>query len=96
MSGFLILTPSLVTLFLLWDCLVQPSCHGFLFYLIILYLVTFFFFSLRSSFFLMRNRKGINSEGRRDGKELEGVERGKTVIRIKCVTKESIFNKREK
>lgn len=74
-------------------------CSAFMSWFFVLSYYTlscYFFFSLRSSFFLMRDRKGIESEGRQGEKELEGAERGKTVIKIKCVTKESIFNKREK
>lgn len=89
MSGSLILTPSVVTLFLLWNYLVQLLCHGFLFYLIILYLV--FFFLLEACLFPMKDRKGIYSGERGDVKEQGGVEGGKIVIRIKCVRKEIYF-----
>lgn len=43
----------------------------------------------------MRDRKGVDSEGREGWEELGGVERGKTIIRIYYVIKESIFNKRK-
>lgn len=41
----------------------------------------------------MRNRKGVDPEGRRDGEELEGVGAGETVLRLHCMRKESMFNK---
>lgn len=38
----------------------------------------------------------MDLEGQGDGKELGGVEEGKTLIRIRYVRKESLFNKRGK
>lgn len=38
----------------------------------------------------------MDLEGQGDGKELGGVEDGKTLIRIRYVRKESIFNNRGK
>ena len=37
----------------------------------------------------------MDLEARGHGKEVGGLERGKTVIRIYCIGKESIFNKRK-
>lgn len=44
----------------------------------------------------MRARKGVDPEGRGGGEELGGEEGGKTIIRIYCMRKDSIFNKRKK
>jgi len=41
----------------------------------------------------VKDRKGVDSEERRGREELGGVKRGKTVIRMYCMRKESIFNK---
>ena len=41
----------------------------------------------------MRDRKGIDPDGKRGGEELGGVEGGEIVIRIYCVRKKS--NKRK-
>ena len=49
---------------------------------------------LESYSFLMRNRKGVNLEG--SGEKVGGVEGQETVLRIYCMRKESIFNKRKK
>lgn len=46
--------------------------------------------------FLMRNRFGVDSEEKGDGEELRGVEGGKTVFRLCCMSKESMINKKEK
>lgn len=40
----------------------------------------------------MRNRKKVDPEGRRDGKELGGAEEGGTIIIIGWMRKEFIFN----
>jgi len=45
--------------------------------------------------FLMNDRNGMVPEGRGGEEEARGVEGGTTVIRIHCMRKESIFNKRE-
>lgn len=44
----------------------------------------------------MRNRFGVDSEEKGDGEELRGVEGGKTVFRLCCMSKESLINKKEK
>ena len=44
----------------------------------------------------MRDRKEVIMEGIGDWEEMEGVERGETVIRMYCMRKESIFNSRKK
>jgi hypothetical protein len=44
----------------------------------------------------MRDRKGVDLEGRGGGEELGGVEGGKTIIGIYCTREESILNKRKK
>lgn len=49
--------------------------------------------SLRSLLFSER-QEGIDPEGRGDGEELGGMERGETVPRIYCMRKESIFIKK--
>ena len=43
----------------------------------------------------MRDRKGVDPDGKGDGEELGGVGR-ETVIRLYCMRKESIFNKKGK
>ena len=50
---------------------------------------------LEACSFLMRDRKGVDLDGRRGGEELGGVEGGETIIRIYYVRKKSIFNKRK-
>lgn len=44
----------------------------------------------------MRNRFGVDSDGKGGGEELRGVEGGKTVFRLCCMRKESMINKKEK
>lgn len=43
----------------------------------------------------MRDRKGVDADGRRDGEELRGIEEGEIIIRLYCM-KKNVFNKREK
>ena len=50
---------------------------------------------LEACSFLMRDRKGVDLEGRRGGKELGGVVGGETIVMIYYMTKEYIFNKRK-
>lgn len=45
--------------------------------------------------FLVRDRKGVDPEGRGSGEELGGVKGGKIIIKIYCMWKETIFNKEE-
>lgn len=44
----------------------------------------------------MRGRKGVGKDGRERWEELQGIWEGETAMRIYCVRKESIFNKRKK
>lgn len=44
----------------------------------------------------MRNRFGVDSDGKEGGEQLRGVEGGKTVFRLCCRRKESMINKKEK
>lgn len=44
----------------------------------------------------MRERKGVDPEGRGGGEELRGGGGVETIIRVCCVRKEYIFNKRKK
>jgi hypothetical protein len=44
----------------------------------------------------MESRKEVDSDEKRGGEGLGGVEGGEIVIRIYCVRKGSIFNKRKK
>lgn len=44
--------------------------------------------------FFSNDRKGTDLNGSEGGKELGGVQGGGTVIKIYCLRKESIFNKR--
>jgi hypothetical protein len=43
----------------------------------------------------MRDRKGVDSEGRGDREELEGVRGRITGIKIYYIRKDSLFNNRE-
>jgi hypothetical protein len=43
----------------------------------------------------MRDRKGVDLEGRRGGEDLGRVEGEESIIRIYYMRKESIFNKRK-
>jgi hypothetical protein len=51
--------------------------------------------SLRSLFISRRDKNGVALNGRGCKKELGEVEEKETVIKIYCVRKESIFNKKE-
>lgn len=44
----------------------------------------------------MRERKGVDPEGRGGGEELRGGEGVETIIRVCCVRKECIFSIKEK
>lgn len=55
----------------------------------------FGFYFLETCPFLMRNKNGVDPEGKGDRKELGGAEGEKTIIRIDCMSKESLFNKRK-
>ena len=50
---------------------------------------------LKACSFLMRDRKGVDSEGRGDREELEGVRGRITGIKIYYIRKDSLFNNRE-
>lgn len=67
----------------------------FLFYLIF-YFVTLGWYLLEVCSFLMKHRKEVDLHWRGCRKELWGVERGMTVIRIYCIRKGSILIKVEK
>jgi hypothetical protein len=65
--------------------------------LMLYYCVIFYYYPLEACFvflffifFLMRDRKGVNPEGRGGGKKLGGVDAEGTVIRIYYVRQESI------
>lgn len=65
-------------------------------YVIIVYFVVFGCYFSDACSFLMRDRKGMDPEGRGGREELGGVEGEVYIIRIDCMRKKSIFNKREK
>ena len=92
-SESLTLVSGLGTLFLL-GCYVQLSILKFLLHLIF-YFVIFGCYLLEACSFLMRDRKGVDLEGRRGGEDLGRVEGEETIIRIYYMRKESIFNKRK-
>lgn len=50
---------------------------------------------LKACSFLMKDRKGMGTEGRRGEEELAGAKAEETIIRLYCLRKESIFNKRK-
>lgn len=54
------------------------------------YFATFGCYLLGAHSFLKRDRKGVGSGGERSGKEVEGVEGGKTVLRVCDTRKESV------
>lgn len=43
----------------------------------------------------MRNGKGVDLDGKGEGEECEGVEEGKTILRMYNMRKESLSNERE-
>lgn len=43
----------------------------------------------------MRERKGVDLDGRGNGEESGGEEEGETVFRVYCMRRESMFSKRE-
>jgi hypothetical protein len=65
-----------------------------LLYVIIVYFVVFGCYFSDACSFLMRDRKGMDPEGRGGREELGGVEGEVYIIRIDCMRKKSIFNKR--
>jgi hypothetical protein len=46
--------------------------------------------------FLIKDRKGVDLEGREDGKELGRVQEGGNVIKIYCINKRIYVQKKEK
>lgn len=54
------------------------------------------FYLLEACSFLVRDRRGVDLEGRRGGERTGRDRRGETVFRLHCMRKESMFNKREK
>lgn len=45
-------------------------------------LILFYYYPFEGFWFLMRSRKGVDSDGLGGGKELGGVEEGETITRI--------------
>lgn len=69
--------------------------------LVLVYLIIFYFilpgcYLLETCSFLMREREGVDPEGRESVEELREEEGGATVLRVYCIKKESTFNKRKK
>lgn len=81
-SLYSFLVPSLGFFLLLVISFVLFQCVS-LFYLII--------FIITRSLFVIKDRKGVNPEGRGYGKELGGIARGETIIRIDYVRREKLF-----
>lgn len=54
----------------------------------------FCFYIIEACSFLMRNGKGVDLDGK-EGEECEGVEEGKTILRMYNMRKESLLNERE-
>lgn len=96
MSESLIFVSSLGALSFVLVCLVQLQYDGFCFLLFItLYSLMFCCYLLEACSFLMRDRKGLDPDGRGSREELGWTEGEKTVTRI-CRVKKSIFSKRRK
>lgn len=78
-----------------WPC--STSVRLLLFYPIVFYFVIFYYCLLEADCFLVRDRKGVDLDGRGYGEELGEAEGGETVIRVYYVKKkQSIFNIRVK
>lgn len=63
-------------------------------YVLLLYLTLFITIPSMTACFLMRERKGMDQNGRPSGEELEGVEGRETVVKTYYI-KKSLFNKRK-
>lgn len=61
--------------------------------MIIFYFVMFCYYLLGACSFLMRDRKGMDRDGRRCGEELGDIQGRETVIRIYCMRKGSTIIK---
>lgn len=87
--------PCLGTLFLLLVHLVQLQCDGVFVCLSIVFYFVMVCCDLYETYcFLMRVIKKVDLDGREGGEELGGAERGKSVIRLYCMRKESTFIKK--
>ena len=65
--------------------------YSFIFlHFILLYLLVLF---LEVCYFLMKDRKGVDLDGRGGGEELGGVEGGEIIIKIYYIRTKSIFSK---
>lgn len=84
-SGSLCLVPALGLVFVCLFCLtlIRKLCFILL---ILFYFITFYYCPLAAGF-LMTNRKGVNSNGKCDGKNLGRIVGREIVIRIHCVRK---------
>lgn len=78
--------------FLLYICIVLFQYVRFFFNLIVFY---FIISPSKPVYFPMRDRKGMDADGRGGGEELGRVEGGETIKNIYYMRKESIFNKGE-
>lgn len=58
------------------------------------FFILYFYYPLDACVFSNERQKGVDPNGRRNGKELGRVEGEETVIRIYCI-KNNIFNKRK-
>lgn len=62
----------------------------------LLYLIPFHCYTLDNCLFSTKRQKGSDLVGRGAGEEMTEIEGGKTVIRIHCIRKESVFKKKKK
>lgn len=66
----------------------------FFFYLGILYFVMFYCYLWDTCSILVRDLKGADSSGSGNGEELEGIEGGKTLLRLNRMREETVLNER--
>lgn len=66
----------------------------FFFYLGILYFVMFYCYLWDTCSILVRDLKGVDSSGSGNGEELEGIEGGKTLLRLNRMREETVLNER--
>lgn len=85
MPSFGILLVSFVQLYACW----------FLFYIILFNRVTFCFYFLEAYSFPIRDKKGLDLDGKESGEHLGGVNGREFVFRLYYMRKEYMFNMRE-
>lgn len=85
---------SLIIVEVLWNFFLLLSCHDLIWYDSFCFSLLFFIFChiwllpFGNLFYLMRDRKGVNVEGRGCGDDLRGEEGGEATIKILCIRKQ--------